>query len=61
MLSRLINYVKESRQELNKVTWLSRNEIVRYTGAVIIVSVVLALILGGADLAFSFFLTRFIL
>lgn len=61
MLERLINYIKESRQELKKVTWLSRAETARFTIAVIVVSLAVAAFLGGVDLFISFVLTRFIL
>lgn len=61
MFLRLVNYVKESRQELKKVTWLSRGEIARYTVAVIVVSLGVAVFLGGIDILLSFILTRFVL
>lgn len=61
MIGRLINYIRESRQELKKVTWLSRAETVRFTIAVIVVSLAVAAFLGGIDLLISFIITRFIL
>ncbi len=61
MIGRLINYIRESRQELKKVTWLSRAETVRFTISVIVVSLAVAAFLGGIDLLISFILTRFIL
>ncbi|MBI4134743.1 MAG: preprotein translocase subunit SecE [Candidatus Sungbacteria bacterium] len=60
-MGRLINYIRESRQELKKVTWLSRAETVRFTISVIVVSLAVAAFLGGIDLLISFILTRFIL
>ena len=61
MWQRLITYIKEARQELRKVTWLSRAETMRYTVAVILISLAVALFLGGIDLLFSFILTKFVL
>lgn len=61
MLNRLIQYIKESRIELMKVTWLSRQEVVQYTITVVVVSAALALFLGAVDFLFSFILTRFVL
>ena len=49
----LITYLKESREELQKVTWPSRQAILRDTIAVLAISVGTALFLGLLDLAFS--------
>jgi len=61
MFSRFINYIKEARIELLKVTWPTRQETAKYTLAVIFVSLAVALFLGGFDFVFAFFLNRFIL
>jgi preprotein translocase subunit SecE len=39
--------------ELKKVTWLSRREVIYLTGLVIIVTVVMALVLGVLDFGFT--------
>ena len=39
--------------ELRKVTWPSRRETANLTGVVIVVSLALGLVLGGADLLFG--------
>jgi preprotein translocase SecE subunit len=39
--------------ELKKVTWPPREEVVRLTVAVVVVSVVIGLALGGVDLGFN--------
>jgi len=46
-------YLKESRVEMRKVSWPSRQDVVRLTAAVIIASAFVAVILGGADYAFN--------
>ena len=46
-------YLKESRQELKKVNWPSRREVLRMTLMVIVFSAVVALILGGFDFLFD--------
>lgn len=43
------------------MTWLSRGEVARYTVAVIMVSLVVAIFLGSIDILLSFILTRFVL
>jgi preprotein translocase subunit SecE len=47
--------------ELRKVTWPSRSEVYHLTLVVIVVSIFFGIILGGADLAFSWFVERTIL
>ena len=61
MFQRLIQYIKDSRIELQKVTWLTRREVMRYTVAVIMVSLVVALFLGGIDAVLAFIITKFFL
>lgn len=49
-----VTFGKQSIDELKKVTWPTRTEIIRLTVAVIIISVIVGLFLGGIDL----FLTK---
>ncbi|MEK7551267.1 MAG: preprotein translocase subunit SecE [Patescibacteria group bacterium] len=44
-----VNFVKEVRDELKKVVWPSKEEVIRLTGVVVIVSAVVGIYLGGAD------------
>jgi preprotein translocase subunit SecE len=60
-MARLINYIRESRQELAKVTWPTRQEAIRSTIAVVLVALVIAIFLGGVDVVLGFALNRFIL
>jgi preprotein translocase subunit SecE len=43
------NFLRETRDELRKVVWPTREEIIRLTGVVILVSVLVGLFLGGTD------------
>jgi len=61
MLDRLITFLKESRIELKKVTWPTREETIRHTITVIVISAAMALFLGGLDYIFQFVLNTFIL
>ena len=61
MLERIANFLRDSRIELKKVTWPTRQETIRYTTTVIIISIVLALFLGGLDYIFRFVLNTFLL
>jgi len=51
-----LNFLKETWQELGKVTWPTRTEVVKMSLTVIIVSAFIAAFIGGLD----FFLTTFI-
>jgi preprotein translocase subunit SecE len=47
----IIQFFRDVRAEMTKVIWPSRRDTVRYTVTVIVFSVVMAGILGAADLA----------
>ena len=61
MFDRLVTYLKESRTELRKVTWPTREETLRYTATVIVVSGALAIFLGGIDYLLQQVLNKFVL
>jgi len=45
-----VSFLKEVRDELKKVVWPTRQEVIRLTAVVIIVSVGVGIFLGGTDL-----------
>lgn len=49
----VLSYLKEVRSELAKVIWPKREEVLRLTLVVIIISAVVGLYLGGLDYAFT--------
>ncbi len=61
MFNRIITFLKESRVELKKVRWPTREETIRYTMSVILISAALAIFLGGLDYIFQFILNTFLL
>lgn len=61
MFQKIVTFIKESRIELQKVTWPTRDETVRYTATVILISAVIAVFLGGLDYLFRYLLNTFIL
>jgi preprotein translocase subunit SecE len=61
MFDRLTTFLKESRIELKKVTWPTRQETIHYTLAVIAISGAVAIFLGGLDFMFQYLLNTFIL
>jgi preprotein translocase subunit SecE len=54
---KITEYIKQTRTELTHVTWPSRQQTIRFTSLVIVVSAITALILGIADFVFSKLLT----
>ncbi|MEK7616498.1 MAG: preprotein translocase subunit SecE [Patescibacteria group bacterium] len=56
----VIDFLKEVREELTKVAWPSRDQIIRYTILVIIVAIVVGIFLGGLDYILTL-VTAFIL
>jgi len=56
-----IDFLKEVRIELKRVTWLTRKDTIKYTIFVITFSLVIAAFLGGLDFLFSWLLNKFVI
>jgi preprotein translocase subunit SecE len=54
-----IGFFRETQDELKKVTWPTRNEVIRLTVVVIIVSVGIGLYIGALDFVFTNILQHF--
>jgi len=52
-MSKLTNYLKDTKAEMSHVTWPKRRIVIMYTVAVIVISVILAYFLGLFDFIFS--------
>ncbi|HBT81183.1 preprotein translocase subunit SecE [Candidatus Giovannonibacteria bacterium RIFCSPHIGHO2_01_FULL_48_47] len=61
LFQKLINYFKETRQEMRHVNWPTRQNTIRFTLLVVGVSVAVAALLGLLDILFQFLLNRFVL
>ncbi|MFV1917374.1 MAG: preprotein translocase subunit SecE [Patescibacteria group bacterium] len=55
-----INYLKEVRLELTKVIWPKREEVIKLTLTVIIISTIVGVYLGSLDFGFTKLLEWFI-
>ncbi len=53
--------IGEIRDELKKVTWLTRREALYLTGLVLVISAAVGAILGGLDYLFSFLVKKLFL
>lgn len=56
----IFNFFKEVKEELGKVVWPTREQTVRYTILVIVVTVAVGAVLGGLDYILTLF-TDFII
>ncbi len=61
IFTRITNFLKEVKIELKKVTWPTRQETMRYTWAVVGISLGVALFLGVADLIFQWIINSFVI
>ena len=52
------SFFREAREELKKVAWPSRRDTLRYTGIVIVASVVVGMVIGGFDYILQQFIQR---
>ncbi|MEK7517805.1 MAG: preprotein translocase subunit SecE [Patescibacteria group bacterium] len=48
-----IAFLKETRDELKKVVWPGRTEVIRLTIVVIVTSLIVGILLGGLDFVFT--------
>ncbi len=60
-MNKFINFLHDVKTELARVSWPTRKQTTQYTLAVIIMSIVVSLFLGGWDAIFGFVLNRFVL
>lgn len=60
IVDQITNFLKEVRQELAKVVFLRREELIKHTINVILISVITAFILGGIDLGFNYLVNKII-
>jgi len=60
-MNRLINYIRDTRGELQYVSWPTRRQSIIFTVVVIVISVLASIFLGFFDYIFSLILQKFIL
>ena len=60
-MAKISEFLREARVEMKKVSWPTRQQTMHYTALIIVVSLFLALYLGGLDYIFRAILNRFVL
>ena len=51
--NRLVEYLSDTRAELRKVVWPTREQAVNLTGVVLLITFVMTVLLGGVDYIFG--------
>ena len=57
----ITNFLKDVKLELSRVNWPTKEQTIKYTGAVVVLSLVIAGFLGALDFVFTWILNRLIL
>jgi len=52
-VNKVINYLKEVKLELSKVTWPKKNQVIKLTLIVFVISAIVAIYVGGLDFIFT--------
>lgn len=60
-MSRLINYIRDTRGELKHVSWPTRRQAIVWSLLVVVVSVAVALFLGFFDYIFATIIQKFVI
>ncbi len=60
-IKKIISFLSEVKMEINKVSWPDDKEVFRYTIIVVVVSIVVAVFLGGLDFIFTILLNKLII
>lgn len=61
MIQKVIGFFFEAKGELLRVNWPTREELIRYTTLVVIISLVVAIFLGALDTLFSYLVENILL
>lgn len=56
MIGGIVQFIRETQQELKKVSWPSREELMGSTAVVIAMTFIMALFIGGVDFCLSIFI-----
>jgi preprotein translocase subunit SecE len=59
-MNRVITFLKEVRNELGKVSWPTRRQLLVYTGVVLGLCLLFGVYLGGIDLLLTWIVGRFV-
>jgi len=58
-MKKVIDFIKDIKREMGKVTWHSRKQVVKLTATVLLVSLTIGMFLQLMDIALQYILTQF--
>lgn len=58
---KIVDYVKETRQELNHVSWPTRSQAIIFTIVVVVLSLLVGAFLGLFDFLFALIIENFVI
>jgi len=61
MLGKLKSFIGDLRQEFKRINWPSRNETLRMSAVVLVISIIVAIFLGALDYVFVTILERLVI
>lgn len=59
-MSKLFEYISETKEEMKHVTWPTRKQTFVYTALVIVISIIVSIFLGAFDALFTKIISSFI-
>ncbi|MFZ1626917.1 MAG: preprotein translocase subunit SecE [Candidatus Moraniibacteriota bacterium] len=60
-MNAIIRFFTEAKGELMKVNWPTKDQLIRYTVLVVVISLAVAIFLGALDTLFSYLVETFLL
>ncbi len=60
-MNAIIRFFTEAKGELMKVNWPTKEQLIRYTALVVVISFAVAVFLGALDTLFSYLVENFLL
>ncbi|MFI5240217.1 MAG: preprotein translocase subunit SecE [Candidatus Saccharimonadia bacterium] len=60
-MNQIVEYIKEARAELARVTWPTRQQTINWTLAVIVFSIGFSVVIAGLDWVFNLIVQKLIL
>jgi preprotein translocase subunit SecE len=60
-MEKIIRFLQEAKVELSRVNWPSQKQVIQYTVVVVVLSFLVAILLGSLDLLFSKLVEKYFL
>lgn len=57
---KIISFLKEVKTEIKKINWPTKKEVFRHTIIVLVISIIVAIFLGGLDYIYTLLMEKFV-